>query len=162
MRKKVLKGLAVAGLIGGLAFTAFAEAPQGQAPGYGPGYPMGPGYYRGPGMVGGPGMYFRWGYGTQVDSAKVKKFYEETKALRQKLWETREALRELYLSPNPDWKAIAEKRAEMAKLMTELQEKAEKAGIPFGYGRGMGFGMGLGMGFGYGKGFGPGACGCVW
>lgn len=149
MRKRVFKGLAVVGLIGGLAFTAFAQSQEGQAPGYG--YPMGPGF-------GCSGMFYRWGYGTQVDPAKAKKFFEGTKALRQKMWETREALRELYLSPKRDWKAIAEKRAEMAKLMTELQEKAEEAGVPFGYGTGMGFAKG----FGHGKGFGPGACRCAW
>ncbi len=148
MRKKVLKGLAVAGLVGGLAISAFAEAPQGQNPGHSPGYPMGPGMM-------GPGMHYGWGQQFNVDPAKAQKFYQETKALRQKMWETREALRELYLSPNPDWKAIAEKRAEMAKLMTELQEKASKAGIPFAWGKGMG------MGCGSGRGFGPGACRCA-
>jgi Spy/CpxP family protein refolding chaperone len=147
MKKRVLRVLAVAGLIGGLALTAFAEVPQGQSPVYGPGY------YMGPGM--GPGMRCGWGPQVNVDPAKAQKFYQETKALRQKMWETRESLRELYLSPNPDWKAIAEKRAEMAKLMTELQEKASKAGIPFAYGKGMG------MGCGSGRGFGPGACRCA-
>jgi len=148
MRSKVLKGVAVLGLIGGLAFTAFAEAPQGKS--------ENPGAYSGPcsmcGMMG-PGMGMRGGALTGVPNEKLQKFYQETKALRQKLWETREALRELHLSPNPDWKAIAEKRAEMARLMTELQEKASKEGVPFAYGRG------YGMGMGYGKGFGKGACG---
>jgi len=148
MRSKVLKGVAVLGLIGGLAFTAFADAPQGN-----PGADPGPCWMCG--MMG-PGMGMRGRALAGVSNEKLQKFYQETRALRQKLWETREALRELYLSPNPDWKAIAEKRAEMARLMTELQEKASKEGVPFAYGRG--FGMGMGMG--YGKGFGRGACGC--
>jgi zinc resistance-associated protein len=145
MRRKVLKGLAVVGLIGGLAFTAFADAPQEQNPN--PGYQMGP-MMMGPGF-GGPGKGSRCGYTMQanVDPAKLQKFYEETKVLRQKMWETREALRMSYLSPNPDWKAISEKRAELAKLMTELQAKASQSGVPYVYGMGMGRGF-CGMGYG--------------
>ncbi|MGC9109020.1 MAG: Spy/CpxP family protein refolding chaperone [Caldimicrobium sp.] len=130
--KKLFKGLVLLGLIGGFTHSAYA--------GKGGCCPWG-----GFGMsMGGFGMSMANVSG--INYEKVKKFYEETKDLRQKLWETREALRGLYLSSNPDWKAIAEKRAEMAKIMTELQEKAAKEGIPFALGIGMrGWGVGRGM-----------------
>jgi len=128
--KKLLKGLVLLGLIGGLTHSAYAYSAYAGKGGCCP--------------CGGFGMSMAKVSG--INHEKVKKFYEETKALRQKLWETREALRGLYLSSNPDWKAIAEKRAEMAKIMTELQEKAAKEGIPFALGKGMrGCGVGRGM-----------------
>lgn len=128
--KKLLKGLVLLGLIGGLTHSAYAYSAYAGKGGCCP--------------CGGFGMSMANVSG--INHEKVKKFYEETKALRQKLWETREALRGLYLSSNPDWKAIAEKRAEMAKIMTELQEKAAKEGIPFALGKGMsGCGVGRGM-----------------
>ncbi len=119
MKGKLLKGIAVLGLIGGLGISASAQpySASNVPPNMGPG--MGPKY--------GIGMRAL----NPADYEKVKKFYQETRELRQKIWETKEALRELYLAPNPDWKIIGEKRQELVRLKTELQQKAFDAGVPF-------------------------------
>ncbi|MFN3921580.1 MAG: periplasmic heavy metal sensor [Caldimicrobium sp.] len=129
MRERFLKVLGVGGLLGGLVFTSLMTDVSSKA----------------------------WGIGPQSNASNVTpaaqaqsvipnetylKFYQDTQALRQKIWQTRDELRMLYLQPNPDWQAISEKRATLAQLTTELQKKALEYGLPNYFVRGMGMKMG--------------------
>ncbi|MFN3505809.1 MAG: periplasmic heavy metal sensor [Caldimicrobium sp.] len=132
MKERVLKVLGLGVLVGGLTFGSIVSDSGAKAWGQGPGVHGYQGYLA--------------AQHTNVPSADVyQKFYQDTYNLRQKIWQTREELRNLYLQPNPDWKAIAEKRAALAQLQTELQKKAQEYGIPFAHGRGMGM-RGMPMG----------------
>jgi len=137
MKKKLLKGVVLAGLIGGFTFSAFAQSQQGQTSGSAP-------YYWGPGL--GPGPYCLV-VPANIPDEKVQKFYQDNAELFQKVWSLRDELRRLHFAPNPDWKAIAEKRAEMAKLISELHNRAAQEGIPLSFGRGF---KGKGFRRGYG------------
>lgn len=75
-----------------------------------------------------------------VEPEKAQKFYNDTLPLRQQQLQLKGELMQLYAQPNPDWNAISQKRQEMAKLMTEIQKKAQEYGLGYGFGRMQGFG----------------------
>lgn len=141
MREKVLKVLGLGAILGSLAFSAVITDVSSKAWGKGP-----------------HGIHAVDTNQTIPASETYQKFYQDTQALRQKIWQTKEELRLLYLQSNPDWKAIGEKKATLAQLTTELQRKAKEYGIPYAYGRGMG--MRMGMGGSKMAGIGMGCCGC--
>ncbi len=127
MRRRFLKLLGLGVFLGGLSFGFLGLNQEIQAQGLG----------HHEGHTGAP---YAATNQTMPSSEIYQKFYQETKALRQKIWETKEDLRILYLQQNPDWKTIAEKRALLAQLTTELQKKASEYGLShpaMGMGRGM-------------------------
>ncbi|MGC8937518.1 MAG: hypothetical protein ACP5KH_00815 [Thermodesulfovibrio sp.] len=90
---------------------------------------------------GGPG-YGGYGYNcpgyANVDPEKAQKFYNDTASLRQKMFQLRGEIAQLYAQPNPDWNAIGKKQQELTQLRLEMQKKAQQYG--YGFGRMQGFG----------------------
>ena len=146
--------------------------------GGGPGYMMG-NWGRGPGyMMGnwdrGPGNYNQYDRDYNTLNSKQKeqladlnrKFYDETRTLRDKLWSKSAELNALLSETNPDTGKISKLQKEISNLQAKLNEKAinneietrkiapeTRFGVGYGYGPMMG-----GYGMGYGMGYGPGAC----
>ncbi|MFN3567815.1 MAG: periplasmic heavy metal sensor [Caldimicrobium sp.] len=124
MKERVLKVLGLGVLMSGLTFGSILVDGGSKAWGQG-----------GVGLGVGAGSIATQSVNPPSKEAYLK-FYQETLPLRQKIWETKEEIRILTLQPNPDWKAIAEKRATLAQLQTELQKKAQEYGIPYGMKKG--------------------------
>ena len=151
--------------------------------GGGPGYMIG-NWGRGPGyMMGnwdrGPGNYNQYDRDYNTLNSKQqeqladlnRKFYDETRTLRDKLWSKSAELNALLSETNPDSGKISKLQKEISNLQAKLDEKAinneiearkiapdNRFGGGYGYGHMMGgYGYGPMMG-GYGTGYGPGAC----
>jgi Spy/CpxP family protein refolding chaperone len=137
---------------------------------------------------GGPGYYDQDNRGyTTLNSEQQerlanldRKFYDETRALRDKLWSKSAELNVLLSETNPDSGKVSKVQKEISELRAKIDENAVNTeiearkiapdtrfgggygdghmmgGYGMGYGRG-GYGMG-GYGMGYGMGYGPGAC----
>lgn len=123
---------------------------------------------------GGPGYYNQYDNGyTALDSKQReqladlnRKFYNDTKGLRDKLWSKSAELNELLSETSPDSGKVSGLQKEISDLRTKLDEKAINHEIEarkiapdtrFGGGYGYGHMMG-GYGRGHGMGYGPGAC----
>ena len=158
----ILLVLAVVGLIG---FSAKSYADWGRGGG---GCPMaGAGY--GPRGFAGPGYD---GDLTDEEIATLQKernaFLEQTRELRENLYQKQLELRAELAKQNPDPKKAAGLQKEVSGLQGELAQKRldqqlkMKKENPKLYGRGFGMGMGMGPGQGrgpgYGMGMGRGAC----
>jgi Spy/CpxP family protein refolding chaperone len=95
-----------------------------------------------------------------------RKFYDETRDLRDKLWSKSAELNALLSETNPDSSKISKLQNEISDLRTKLDEKAinheveaRKIAPEARFGGGYGYGpMMGGYGRGYGMGYGPGAC----
>ena len=133
---------------------------------------------------GGPGYYDQndRGYTTLNSEQQEKlanldrKFFDETRALRDKLWSKSAELNALLSETAPDTGKVSKVQNEISELRAKIDEKvvnneiearkiAPDARFGGGYGNdghmmggyGMGYGRG-GNGMGYGMGYGPGAC----
>jgi len=123
---------------------------------------------------GGPGYYDQnvRGYSTlnreqQERLADLnRKFFDETRALRDKLWSKSAELNALLSETNPDSGKVSKIQKEISELRAKIDEKAVNNEIEarkiapdnrFGGGYAYGHMMG-GYGMGYGMGYGPGAC----
>jgi Spy/CpxP family protein refolding chaperone len=156
----ILLVLAIVGFIG---FSATSYAGWGRGGG---GCPMGGGGY-GPRGFGGPGS---GGDLTDEEIATLQKersaFMEQTRELRDKLYQKHLELRAELAKQNPDPKKAAELQKEVSGLDSELDQKRldqqlkMKKEHPKLSGRGFGMGMepgpGRGPGYGMGMGMGPG------
>jgi zinc resistance-associated protein len=165
----ILLVLAIVGIVG---FSAPSFAGWGR--GGGGNCPMAGGGY-GPGGGSGP-----WGGGadlTDEEIAALQKernaFFEQTRDLRDKIYQKGLELRAEMAKQSPDAKKAAELQKEVSGLEGELDQKRldqrlkmQKEnpklygrgfgrGMGPGYGRGPGSGMGMGMGMGGGCGRGP-------
>ena len=151
----------------------------------------------GPGMGWGRHMMGYWdngpGYGTDYGNltsdqqsrldALDRKFYDETRNLRDQIWTKSEQLDVALNSATPDSEKAKTLQKEISDLRASLDEKTfnyelearkivpgQQAGYgnggwyghhrgPYGpgmgYGHGMGYGPGMGMGYGHGMGYGP-------
>ena len=114
-----------------------------------------------------------------------RKFYDETRALRDKLWSKSAELNALLSETAPDAGKVSKVQKEISDLRAKIDEKAvnneiearkiapdARIGSGYGYGHMMGGYGGLwkhdgriwhglrkgGYGMGYGMGYGPGAC----
>ena len=156
----ILLVLAVVGFIG---FSATSYADWGRGGG---GCPMAGGGY-GPRGFSGPG------YGgdlTDEEIAALQKernaFLEQTRELRENLYQKQLELRAELAKQNPDPKKAAELQKEVSGLDSQLDQKRldqqlkMKKENPKFFGRGFGMGMGPGHGHGPGYGMGPGRGGC--
>jgi zinc resistance-associated protein len=161
----ILLVLAIAAIVGFSAptFAGWGRGAGGNCPMAGGGY----------GPRGGAGP---WGGADLTDEeiAVLQKerdaFFEQTRDLRDKLYQKGLELRAEMAKQNPDAKKAAELQKEVSGLQGELGQKAldqrlkmQKEnpelyakgfgrGMGPGYGRGPGFGMGRGMGGGFGRG----------
>ena len=133
---------------------------------------------------GGPGYYDRYDGRnsalTQEQQEKLaaldRKFYDDTRELRDQLWSKSAELNALLSERSPDASKISQLQKEVSNLRAQLDEKATNhelearkiapdarfGGGGYGYGPMMGaYGYGHmmgGYGRGYGMGYGPGAC----
>lgn len=146
------------------------------------GWGMGGGHMMGT-WDGGPGYYNQYDRGyTALNDKQQKqldelnrKFYDDTRELRTKLWSKSTELNALLSETNPDTGKISKLQKEISDLQAKLNEKAvnnqiearkiapeTRFGGGYGYGHMMGgYGHGPmmgGNGMGYGMGYGPGAC----
>ncbi|MEW6670692.1 MAG: periplasmic heavy metal sensor [Thermodesulfobacteriota bacterium] len=95
-----------------------------------------------------------------------RKFYDETRELRDRLWSKSAELNALLSETNPDSGKIIKLQKEISDLRARLDEKkinydieARKITPDIRFGGGYGYGhMMDGYGMGYGMGNGPGAC----
>jgi Spy/CpxP family protein refolding chaperone len=155
----ILLVLAIVGIVG---FSAPSFAGWGR--GGGGNCPMAGGGY-GPGGGSGP-----WGGGadlTDEEIAALQKernaFFEQTRDLRDKLYQKGLELRAEMAKQSPDAKKAAELQKEVSGLEGELDQKRLDQRIkmqkenPKLYGKGFGRGMGPGHGMGPGYGRGPGS-----
>jgi zinc resistance-associated protein len=136
----------------------------------------GPGWGRGHHMMGywgsGP-EYERGDYGNLTSEQKSgldaldRKFYEETRELRDQIWTKSRELDSVLNSSNPDLdkakalqKEISDVRAKLDEKKMEYDLEARKISTDSQYGSGYGRGYGGPMmGYGMGRGgYGPGAC----
>jgi zinc resistance-associated protein len=151
--------LMVVAMVAFVGFSATAYAGWGRGGG---GCPMAGGGY-GPRGFGGPG------YGadlTDEEIATLQKernaFMEQTREVRENLYQKRLELRAELAKQNPDPKKAAELQKEISKLDSELDQKRldqqlkMKKEHPKLSGRGFGMGMGMGPGQGRGPGYGMG------
>ena len=142
--------------------------------GGGPGYMMG-NWGGGPGNMmgyygGGPGNYNQYDRDYNTLNSKQqeqladlnRKFYNETKTLRDKLWSKSAELNALLSETNPDSGKISKLQKEISNLQAKLDERAinneieaRKIAPDTRFGDGYGYGPMMG---GYGTGYGPGAC----
>jgi Spy/CpxP family protein refolding chaperone len=131
--------------------------------GGGPGHMMG---YWG----GGPGNYNQYDRDYNTLNSKQqeqladlnRKFYDETRTLRDKLWSKSAELNALLSETSPDSGKISKLQKEISNLQAKLDEKAinneieaRKIAPDTRFGGGYGYGPMMG---GYGMGYGPGAC----
>lgn len=147
-----------------LATAALAFGP-GRGPGYGP---------CGRGDFGGFGeLNLTADQKTKLSELRDAQF-KEIKPLQEQMFTQRDALRKLWLEPNPDQGKITAAQKEMRSVRDQIQDKMtafrlesskvltpeqrEKAkSFAAGYAAGRGYGPGRGQGMS--RGFGPGACG---
>jgi zinc resistance-associated protein len=162
----ILLVLAIVGIVG---FSAPSFAGWGR--GGGGNCPMAGGGY-GPGGGAGPGGRTDL---TDEEVAALQKerdaFFEQTRDLRDKLYQKGLELRAEMAKQSPDAKKAAELQKEVSGLQGELDQKAldqrlkmqkdnpKLYGKGFGRGMGPGYGRGPGMGMGMGGGYGRGPCG---
>ena len=107
------------------------------------------------------GNYFNGNYNyTNEDQATFDKFNTDTATIRKEIVVKRSELNALLSKDNPDETKVAKLTGELYDLQTDLNSKAEAAGIDnrFAYGPGpgmmRGYGYGPGMMNGYGGGYG--------
>lgn len=120
MKKHLVKALAIFMGISTLSTSALAWRGSGMGMGMGP-----------------CGGYYPYGI-VQQDPQQLQKFQaflNDTLPLRQKLFQLRGELMQLYAQPEPNWEAITKKHQEIATLRVELQKRAKNYGVPY-------FGMG--------------------
>jgi zinc resistance-associated protein len=162
----ILLVLAIVGIVG---FSAPSFAGWGR--GGGGNCPMAGGGY-GPGGGAGPGGRTDL---TDEEIAALQKqrdaFFEQTRDLRDKLYQKGLELRAEMAKQNPDAKKAAELQKEVSGLQGELDQKTldqrlkmqkdnpKLYGRGFGRGMGPGYGRGPGSGMGMGGGCGRGPCG---
>lgn len=138
-------------------------------------------FARGWGGRGGQMGYHMGGYGpgycynlSDEDTAKLEKqmqaFFDETKELRDQMYQKNLALRSELAKKDIDRANALDLQKEISKLSAELDQKRidhmikikeinPDAGRYMGYGRHMGHGRGMGYGMiGGGMGYGPGNC----
>ncbi|MCX5825648.1 MAG: Spy/CpxP family protein refolding chaperone [Deltaproteobacteria bacterium] len=112
MKKVTLTVMAVL-FVAAVATSAFAFG-WGRGPGYGP---CGRGDFQGP-----AGLNL-----TPEQTAKFKEMREtqwnEMKPLREQIFAKRDAIRKLWLAPNPDQAAITAAQKEMRSLRDQIQDK---------------------------------------
>ena len=112
MKKVTLTVMAVL-FVAAVATSAFAFG-WGRGPGYGP---CGRGDFAGP-----AGLNL-----TPEQTAKFKEMrvaqWNEMKPLREQMFAMRDAIRKLWLAPNPDQAAIASAQKEMRSLRDQIQDK---------------------------------------
>jgi Spy/CpxP family protein refolding chaperone len=112
MKKAILTVMAVL-FVAAVATSAFAFG-WGRGPGYGP---CGRGDFQGP-----AGLNL-----TPEQTAKFKEMREaqwnEMKPLREQMFTKRDAIRKLWLAPNPDQAAITAAQKEMRSLRDQIQDK---------------------------------------
>ena len=122
---------------------------------------------------------YSYGYGTLTEEQRTKlteldkKFYDETKELRDELWTKSNELNTLLDKENPDIEKAKALQKEINDIRTELDSKVPEYQVEAGkivpdsrysrgYGRGYGhhmWGSGPDRGYGYHmRGYGPGAC----
>jgi zinc resistance-associated protein len=155
----ILLVLAIVGIVGFSApsFAGWGRGGGGNCPMAGAGY--------GPGGGAGP-----WGGGadlTDEEIAALQKernaFFEQTRDLRDKIYQKGLELRAEMAKQNPDAKKAAELQKEVSGLQGELDQKRLDQRLkmqkenPKLYGKGFGRGMGPGHGMGPGYGRGPGS-----
>jgi zinc resistance-associated protein len=153
----ILLVLSIVGIVG-FSATSFA----GWGRGGGGNCPMAGGGY-GPGGGAGPGAGADL---TDEEIAALQKernaFFEQTRDLRDKLYQKGLELRAEMAKQNPDAKKAAELQKEVSGLEGELAQKALDQRLkmqkenPKLYGKGFGRGMGMGPGYGRGPGSGMG------
>jgi Spy/CpxP family protein refolding chaperone len=87
---------------------------------------------------------------TEEDQAAIKKFKDDTKAIRKEIVVKRSELNALISKDNPDETKVAKLTGELYDLEADLDNKAEAAGIDnrFAYGHGPGMMRGYGWGRG--------------
>jgi len=101
----------------------------------------------GPGYCGG---YYSESRGfTAEDQATLEKFRDDTKGIRKEIVVKRSELNALMLKDNPDEAKVAKLTSELYDLRTQLDEKAEAAGLDSRY---AGYGPGMMHGYGWGRG----------
>lgn len=101
----------------------------------------------GPGSCGG---YYSENNGfTAEDQAALEKFRDDTKAIRKEIVVKRSELNALMFRDNPDETKVAKLTSELYDLRSQLDEKAEAAGIGTRY---AGHGPGMMRGYGWGRG----------
>jgi hypothetical protein len=170
--KHVLVIMLVLGLAGVLGFSDPSFAGRGRGGGYGADC-------SGPGSGDCPRGYRQGGGGyagdlTDEEIATLEKersaYFEQTRDMRDALYQKRLELRSELAKQNPDAKRAAELQKEISALDGELDQKAleqrlrMKKDHPDLYGKAFGRGMGPGYGRGQGRGFGggPGRGGPCW
>jgi hypothetical protein len=134
-----MKTRKIAVIVGLAAVIGFAALQQASARGWGGGYGQN---YNCPN--------YQMNY-QQLDSAtqsKIDAFRAGTTELRKQMAMKRAEKQALMANQNPDPQAIARVEGELFDLRTEMQSKAQEAGVPAMGGRRGNFG-GMGMGSGY-------------
>ncbi len=159
--KHVVMIVLVLGLVAVLGFTAPSFAGWGRG-GYG-GSCDGPGYENCP-RWGNPEQGGYAGNLTDEEIATLQKernaFFEQTRELRDNLYQKKLELRSELAKQTPDSQKAADLQKEISQLEGELDQKALDQRLkmrkenPNLYGRG--FGRGMGSGYGRGQGYGPG------
>jgi len=164
---KILTSIVGITLLSALLIVPVAVWAHGSGWGMGGGHMMG---YWG----GGPGYYDQnvRGYSTlnreqQERLADLdRKFYDETRSLRDKMWSKSAELNALLSETNPDSGKVSKIQKEISELRAKIDEKAVNNEIEarkiapdnrFGGGYAYGHMMG-GYGMGYGMGYGPDGC----
>jgi zinc resistance-associated protein len=125
--------LLLAAMVLGLFFLTPAFAGRG---GWGPGAAAG-GYGYGPGYCDGP--YFRGDLDDQAEQAR-QKFLEQSKELRQQLYDKKTTYYDLMDQEKPDKEAAAKLWGEIFDLQSQLQKMAAEAGFRPGRWRNDGYG----------------------
>lgn len=110
-------------------------------------------------VIAGTALAGTWGrgggiaQGTPVNLEEVKKFQDETTALRNEMMLKKIELRNEYHKQPVDTGKTAKLTEEMTALQTKITAIAASHGLP-GTGNGCGMGKGMGMGGGMGRGMG--------
>jgi len=151
MRKLLL--LLLSAMLGLISLTPAFACRGGWGLGGGPGsHGYGPGY--------GDGPYYRGGdRDEQIDQAR-KKFLDQSKALRQRLYDRKTTYYDLLAQEKPNKEEAAKLWNEIFDLQTQLQKMAADAGFTPRLWRNEGYGYNEyqvpGCGYGPSGGFGPG------
>ena len=162
--KNLTKAIIVLTVIGVVGFAATSFAGWGRG--------GGGGYCRGQGSGWAQRGFGRAGYQGNLSDAEIDKlnnerqaFFEDTRELRENLYQKELELRSEMAKQEPDAKKAVSLQKEISQLQGQLDQKRVEhrikmqkenpevfAGRGFGQGRGYGKGRGYGMGPGYGMG----------
>ncbi|MBC7360607.1 MAG: hypothetical protein H5U10_18915 [Desulfacinum sp.] len=97
-----------------------------------------------------------WGPCWTASDPQVQAYAQEVAPLRNELYQKQLTYRQLLSNPDADPAEVGRVAREMHQLRLQIWEKAQKAGVPCGYGAGGRHGRHKGMGFGPGF-YGPAA-----